>query len=136
MNSSLNPSSSVFEGEWTWLETKGEGIAGPFESDSISAGYSWKLNFHSSEGQGGSLTYIKSFTSGQKEECAGNYSYTEDTHKLDYACNSWLNNNRWENYLWEMKVINENLHLYLRNVEDCCDNTFEHHFLLTKKSNL
>lgn len=137
-NSGLAPSSSVFEGEWTWLETKGEGIAGPYEQDSVSAGYSWRLKFYESEGKGGAIVYYKDYTSGQKEECTGTYTYSDsDTSaKLDYACNGWLNNNRWENYIWEMKVIDEKLHLYLRNVEDCCDNTFEHHFVLTKEPNL
>jgi len=133
---SLNPPSSVFEGEWTWLETKGEGIMGPYESDSLSAGFSWKLEFTKSDGQGGSFAYRKFYKTGQREECLGKYTYTDEgEHILELACNSWLNNNRWENFLWELKSIDDKLHLYLRNVEGCCDNTFEHHFLLTKAFN-
>jgi hypothetical protein len=130
------PSSSIFEGEWTWLGTKGEGIAGPYETDSVQAGYSWKYVFYESEGKGGK---VKSFKNGI-EETACSYTYTESENpseqRLDMGCNKWINDNSWFNYLWEIKVIEEKQHLYLRNVEDCCDNTFEHHFLLTEGPNL
>lgn len=121
------------EGEWTWIGTTGEGVAGPHQSDSVSAGYTWRLTFIKSEGNAGEVRYVKMFKSGQKEECTGSYSYTiePDSHTLDLACTSWLNNNRWESYRWEIRTLETAVHLYLRNVEDCCDNTFEHHFLRT-----
>lgn len=36
---------NALEGNWKWMITKGEGIAGPFEKDSISEGYSMRYDF-------------------------------------------------------------------------------------------
>lgn len=127
---SFNPSSSVFEGEWTWLETKGEGIAGPYILDSISVGYSWKFKFTESNGQGGILLIYKN----KEKDASFNYTYTVSDNPREQRL--LLNDSAGDNFLWEMAVVDEQLHLYLRNVEDCCDNTFEHHFLLTKAPNL
>ncbi len=134
VRSASSQSSSILEGEWTWLGTRSVGIAGPHVSDSISAGYSWKLVFYHSNGMEGSLLYLKYYKNGQGEECLGNYSYKvdKDSQELNYSCNSWLNNNRWESYRWEIEIVGDKSHLYLRNIEDCCDDSFEHHFLLTK----
>lgn len=36
---------NALEGNWIWIITKGEGIAGPYQKDSISEGYSMRYDF-------------------------------------------------------------------------------------------
>lgn len=120
------PKNNPFEGKWTWVQSHGDGIAGPYVADPVRAGYSWQLIFTESQGNGGRLITYKNGL----EEYRYNYTYTESKNPPERRL--LLTDDANDNYLWETKASGQLTHLYLRNVDACCDNTFEHHFVLIR----
>jgi hypothetical protein len=112
---------TIFEGTWTWEETVGSGIAGPYRSDSISVGYALHYVFGFKE--------LQTYEDGVKVE---NYTYTFNVsdNKENQKLNLRDNAGNEQHFLWEVKSDEIHTFLYLRNVEPCCDNTFERRFRL------
>jgi len=119
---------TVFQGKWRWLKTDGVGIAGPYESDSSTVGYSIRYEFGFSE--------IQMYRNDAKVEHYS-YSFTVSEKPEDQRLTFKTNNPEAEvSYLWEIKTVNSKKRLILRNVEPCCDNTFEQHFEMVEGTGL
>lgn len=111
---------TVFEGKWKWSKTDGVGIAGPYQADSTTVGYAMLYEFGYSE--------LQIYRNDTKEE-SYSYSFTVSEKQDDQRLTLKSNNPAGEvSYLWEIKRDNFKNRLILRNVEPCCDNTFEQHF--------
>lgn len=113
---------TAFEGKWTWLKTDGSGVAGPYHADSTTVGYSMIYQFGS--------TLLQVYKDGVMVE-QHTYTYTvsgePDKQRLTLKNKT---NGAEAIFLWELKNIDNKNYLFLRNVEPCCDNTFEHQFKL------
>lgn len=127
-NAEFTDPQNVFDGRWLWLQTKGVGIAGPYVSDSTVTGYSWKLVFSASNGPSGLLETYKSGAEDQR------YLYSYTVSSLPSQQKLLVSTAEADNFLWEIKYEGEETHLYLRNIIECCDNSFEHHFLLIDRN--
>lgn len=123
--SKLDRPQTIFEGTWTWLKTDGEGIAGPYEQDSSSVGYSLHYKFGFSE-----VTIIKD--EWRNNYMAEDYTYTYTINEEDSLSNrldlTKKEDGTKESYFYEIKTIDDQLYLILKNTEPCCDNTFEKSF--------
>lgn len=121
----LNRPQTIFEGTWTWLKTEGEGIAGPYKEDSISVGYSLHYKFGFSD-----LRIVK-------EEYRDNYLFEDYTYTFTFNEGNPLGSlleltkkedETKESFFYEVKTIDDQVYLILKNTEPCCDNIFEKHF--------
>ena len=113
---------TAFEGKWNWLKTVGTGIAGPYQADSTTVGYTMIYEFSS--------TLLQVYRNGvMAEQHSYTYTVSEEPDKQRLTLKD-KSNGAETGFLWELKTIDNINYLYLRNIEPCCDNVFEHQFKL------
>lgn len=118
---------TAFEGKWNWLKTDGSGVAGPYHADSTTVGYSMIYEFGVSD--------LQVYRDDVKAELYS-YTYTVSDKPEDQRLTLKNKSNGAEvGFLWELKSIDNTDYLFLRNVEACCDNTFEQQFRLVSRPN-
>lgn len=114
---------TILEGTWTWEETVGSGVAGPYRSDSVTAGFSLHYVF--------GYNVLDTYKDGIKSEHFS-YAFNASEKQEDQRLILTAGNGNKETLLWEIKSDESGTYLFLRNFEPCCDNTFEKRFRLIK----
>jgi hypothetical protein len=127
--SKLDRPQTVFEGVWLWLKTEGEGIAGPYERDSVSEGHSIRYDFVD-------MNKMQVYFNADKQ-VVYDYTYTMsdgmDKPGVLILENKQAGSPMPERYYWEIEVVGDDTYLYLSNTEPCCDNVFTQYFKLMKR---
>ena len=121
----LSRPQTIFEGVWTWEKTDGDGIAGPYKRDSVIVGYSLHYDFGFSE--------LQTYRNNEKYE---HFAYSFATSEKPELQKVVFKDDKGseQSFLWEIKNDStSNRYLFLRNVEPCCDNSFEQQFRLIQE---
>lgn len=138
-NPRLDRPQTIFEGEWLWIKTDGEGIEGPYTSDSTSAGYSFRYSFDwntvvamkDNNRDMGPLNII--------EKTAYSYVYeiSNDSTKQVLLLTDTITGNV-ETFLWEISTEEKDdstiVIMTLMNAEPMSDNSFVQYFIRTKEN--
>jgi hypothetical protein len=132
-NTRFDRPQTIFEGEWLWVKTEGEGIAGPYISDSTSTGYSLRCSF-----DWNTVIMSKRFLLSQSildliERTEYDYSYTISDDSTSQVLNLSDRTGYSEKFLWTITTEEKDgrplVMMTLRSIEPCCDNSFIHYFV-------
>lgn len=137
-NPRLDRPQTIFEGEWLWIKTEGEGIAGPYTSDSTSTGYSLRYNF-----DWNTVVAYKGFLLDMGpvdlvEKTGYQYSYVISEDSTQQVLTVTDSTGNAETFLWNIKTDERDnttvVTMTLKNTEACCDNVFTQYFIRTKEN--
>ncbi len=137
-NPHLDRPQTIFEGEWLWVKTEGEGMAGPYVSDSTNTGYSQRYSF-----DWNTVVINKKFLLSQGvldliEKKEYNYSFVVSEDSASQVLTISDSSGYSEKFLWnittEEKEGSSLVMMTLKSTEPCCDNSFTHYFIRTKEN--